>query len=239
MGERERFVMRILIVEDNEHLAESIRDVLKRRYDCQICGDGETAACLLRDGDYDAAILDVVLPGKDGITIVRELRQDRNSIPVLMLSARSDTDNRVLGLESGADYYLAKPFAVSELVAVMGALTRRKGDIVPLVLSYGNISLNQGDFTLHGPGGSIRLGKKEYEIMRILLSSREIVVSKETLLLKVWGNEREAVENNVETHISFLRRKLEFLEADIEIQTLRKLGYRLAEKAVRTEAMGK
>lgn len=134
---------------------------------------------------------------------------------------------------------LTKPFDVSELVAVMGALTRRKGEVMPAVLTYGNISLNQGDFTLQGPEGSIRLGKKEYEIMRILMSSREIVIPKETLLLKVWGNEREAVENNVETHISFLRRKLEFLDADIEIQTLRKLGYRLAEKEMKMEAAGR
>ena len=231
--------MRILIVEDNERLAESIRDILKHRYDCQICNDGETGACLLKDGNFDGAILDVMLPGKDGISIIRELRQNRNSMPVLMLSARSDTDNRVLGLESGADYYLTKPFDVSELVAVMGALTRRKGEVMPAVLTYGNISLNQGDFTLQGPEGSIRLGKKEYEIMRILMSSREIVIPKETLLLKVWGNEREAVENNVETHISFLRRKLEFLDADIEIQTLRKLGYRLAEKEIKMEAAGR
>ena len=231
--------MRILIVEDNERLAESIRDILKHRYDCQICNDGETGACLLKDGNFDGAILDVMLPGKDGISIIRELRQNRNSMPVLMLSARSDTDNRVLGLESGADYYLTKPFDVSELVAVMGALTRRKGEVMPAVLTYGNISLNQGDFTLQGPEGSIRLGKKEYEIMRILMSSREIVIPKETLLLKVWGNEREAVENNVETHISFLRRKLEFLDADIEIQTLRKLGYRLAEKEMKMEAGGR
>ncbi len=231
--------MRILIVEDNERLAESIRDILKHRYDCQICNDGETGACLLKDGNFDGAILDVMLPGKDGISIIRELRQNRNSMPVLMLSARSDTYNRVLGLESGADYYLTKPFDVSELVAVMGALTRRKGEVMPAVLTYGNISLNQGDFTLQGPEGSIRLGKKEYEIMRILMSSREIVIPKETLLLKVWGNEREAVENNVETHISFLRRKLEFLDADIEIRTLRKLGYRLAEKEMKMEAAGR
>ena len=231
--------MRILIVEDNERLAESIRDILKHRYDCQICNDGETGACLLKDGNFDGAILDVMLPGKDGISIIRELRQNRNSMPVLMLSARSDTDNRVLGLESGADYYLTKPFDVSELVAVMGALTRRKGEVMPAVLTYGNISLNQGDFTLQGPEGSIRLGKKEYEIMRILMSSREIVIPKETLLLKVWGNEREAVENNVENHISFLRRKLEFLDADIEIRTLRKLGYRLAEKEMKMEAAGR
>ena len=231
--------MRILIVEDNERLAESIRDILKHRYDCQICNDGETGACLLKDGNFDGAILDVMLPGKDGISIIRELRQNRNSMPVLMLSARSDTYNRVLGLESGADYYLTKPFDVSELVAVMGALTRGKGEVMPAVLTYGNISLNQGDFTLQGPEGSIRLGKKEYEIMRILMSSREIVIPKETLLLKVWGNEREAVENNVETHISFLRRKLEFLDADIEIRTLRKLGYRLAEKEMKMEAAGR
>ena len=230
----------ILIVEDEPDIQELLRAYLRDAgYSTAVAGDGASALALFQSGSFDLVLLDVMLPGKDGISIIRELRQNRNSMPVLMLSARSDTDNLVLGLESGADYYLTKPFDVSELVAVMGALTRRKGEVMPAVLTYGNISLNQGDFTLQGPEGSIRLGKKEYEIMRILMSSREIVIPKETLLLKVWGNEREAVENNVETHISFLRRKLEFLDADIEIQTLRKLGYRLAEKEMKMEAAGR
>ena len=231
---------RIFFVEDDLSLINGLSFALKKQeYELTVARTSAQARQLWKDGCCDLAILDVMLPGKDGISIVRELRQNRSSIPVLMLSARSGTENRVLGLESGADYYLTKPFAVSELVAVVGALTRRKGEVLPAVLTYGNISLNQGDFTLQGPGGSIRLGKKEYEIMRILLSSREIVISEETLLLKVWGNEGEAVENNVETHISFLRRKLEFLEADIEIQTLRRLGYRLAEKTEEMEAGGR
>lgn len=222
--------MRVLIVENDEVLAKAIRDSLNPRYSCHICTDGETGACLLKDGGFEAAVLDVMLPGKDGITLVRELRQGGSSIPVLMISARSEVESRVRGLESGADYYLTKPFAVQELEAVMDAITRRKGEILPEHLTMGNIFLDQGDYTLHGPENKIQLGKKEYEIMRILLTSREMVTSKETMLQKVWGDEGEAVENNVEIHISFLRRKLEFLQADVQIQTLRRLGYRLIRK---------
>lgn len=222
--------MRVLIVEDNKRLAESIRDILKRWYDCDICGDGDTGCCLLVDGGYDAAVLDLMLPGMDGIALLKEARKKGCSAPVIILTAKSEIEDRVLGLESGADYYLTKPFDMQELLAVMKTVTRRRGDIIPDCLEFGNLSLSQADYTLGGPGKSIQLGKKEYDILRILMINRDMVVSKETLLSRVWGNDGEAVDNNVEIYISFLRKKLEFLKADVSIVTIRKLGYRMVEK---------
>ena len=211
--------MRVLIVEDNRRLAESIRDILKHWYDCDICGDGNTGCWLLKDGGYDAAVLDLMLPGMDGITLLREARKMGCQVPVLILTAKS-----------GADYYLTKPFDMQELLAVMKTILRRRGEMIPESLNLGNVSLSQADYTLRGPHKSIQLGKKEYDIMRILMVNRDMVVSKDTLLSKVWGNDAEAVENNVEIYISFLRKKLDFLKADVMIVTIRKLGYRIVEK---------
>ena len=222
--------MRVLIVEDNRRLAESIRDILKHWYDCDICGDGNTGCWLLKDGGYDAAVLDLMLPGMDGITLLREARKMGCQVPVLILTAKSELEDRVTGLESGADYYLTKPFDMQELLAVMKTILRRRGEMIPESLNLGNVTLNQADYTLRGPYKSIQLDKKEYDIMRILMVNRDMVVSKETLLSRVWGNDAEAVENNVEIYISFLRKKLDFLKADVMIVTIRKLGYRIVEK---------
>ena len=222
--------MRVLIVEDNRRLAESIRDILKHWYDCDICGDGNTGCWLLKDGGYDAAVLDLMLPGMDGITLLREARKMGCQVPVLILTAKSELEDRVTGLESGADYYLTKPFDMQELLAVMKTILRRRGEMIPESLNLGNVSLFQLHYPLRGPHKSIQLGKKEYDIMRILMVNRDMVVSKDTLLSKVWGNDAEAVENNVEIYISFLRKKLDFLKADGMIVTIRKLGYRIVEK---------
>ena len=166
----------------------------------------------------------------DGITLLKKARKSGCSVPVLILTAKSEIDDRVLGLESGADYYLTKPFDMQELLAVMKTILRRRGEVIPECLSLGNISLNQADYTLSGPEKSIRLGKKEYDLLRILFVNRDMVVSKETLLSKIWGSDGEAVDNNVEIYISFLRKKLEFLKADVVIVTIRRLGYRIMEK---------
>ena len=222
--------MRILIIEDNRRLAESIRDILKHWYDCDICEDGIQGAAMLQTGAYDMAILDLMLPGKDGISLLKEARRRGCFLPVLILTAKSELEDRVLGLESGADYYLTKPFDMQELTAVVKSLLRRRGEIVPDDLSYGNITLSQTDYSLRGPEKQISLGKKEYDVMRILMVNREQVVSKETLITKVWGSDTDAVENNVEVYISFLRKKLDFLGADIGIVTSRRLGYRIVRK---------
>lgn len=225
---KEEDTVRILIIEDNRRLAESIQDTLKQIwYESDICTDGNSGACLMQTGGYDGVILDLMLPGKDGLTILKESRSAGCQTPVLILTARSEVEDRVRGLDTGADYYLTKPFEGRELIAVMKSIVRRQGDWVPACLTFGSLSLDEADFCLKGPEKRIQLGKKEYEIMRILMRNREVVVSKETLLQNVWGNERDASENNVEIYISFLRKKLKYLQVREEIVTMRQFGYRL------------
>ena len=172
-----------------------------------------------------------MMPKLDGLEVLRCLRKSGNPIPVLLLTAKSEVEDKVTGLDTGANDYLTKPFSTAELMAQIRAMTRSQtGCQVSSLLTLGNITLNQADYTLRGPEKQLPLGKKEYDIMRILMVNREQVVSKETLLLKVWGNDADAVENNVEVYISFLRKKLEFLKADICIVTSRKLGYRIMKK---------
>ncbi len=220
--------MRILIVEDNRRLAESIQDILKQSwYESDICMDGVTGQELLESGDYDAAILDLMLPGKEGITLLKEARAKGCGLPVLILTARSQVEDRVLGLESGADYYLTKPFDGQELLAVIKTLARRQGEYVSENLIYGDMVLNQSTFCLSGPSKSLQLGRKEYEVMRILMTNKESIVPKETILRRVWGSESEAGDNNVEIYISFLRKKMKFLRVQASIVTMRNLGYRL------------
>lgn len=228
--------MRVLIVEDNIRLAQSIQDILKQiRYDSDICTDGISGSYQLREGAYDAVVLDLMLPGKDGITLLKEAREQGCRIPVLILTAKSEVEDKVRGLESGADYYLTKPFDKQELLAVMKAVIRRRGELLPDSLVFCDLTLNQNDYTLSGPEKSIQLGKKEYDILQILMRNHDRIISKETLLLNVWGSQSEAVENNVEIYISFLRKKLAFLNVWVSIVTIRNLGYRLCEKEVQRE----
>lgn len=223
--------MRVLIIEDNVRLAQSIQDILKQDwYDSDICTDGITGGYQILEPAYDAVILDVMLPGKDGITLLKEAREQGCRVPVLILTARSEVEDKVRGLESGGDYYLTKPFDKQELLAVMKSIVRRRGELFSDCLAFGDLSLNQGDYTLSGPEKSIQLGRKEYDILRVLMMNRDRVISKETLLLKVWGTGSEAVENNVEIYISFLRKKLAFLKVHVGIVTIRNLGYRLSMK---------
>lgn len=223
--------MRILIIEDNQKLAEALRDVLRQeRYEADTVGDGEEGYELLRSGLYDGAILDVMLPGMDGITLLRGARKQECRVPVLMLTAKSETEDKVEGLSAGADYYLTKPFETRELLAALKAILRRGGDFRQEVLSFGDISLDQSTYSLMKGEKGIRLGRKEYEVMQILMGSGSAIVSKETLLLKIWGSEGEAMDNNVEIYISFLRKKLTFLRAEARIVTVRNLGYHLSEK---------
>ena len=222
---------KILIVDDDANIAELISLYLtKECYETMIVNDGEEALSVFKTFQPNLILLDLMLPGMDGITLLKEVRKKGCFVPILILTAKSELEDRVLGLESGADYYLTKPFDMQELTAVVKTLVRRKGEMIPENPSFGNITLYQADYTLRSPGKQIPLGKKEYDIMRILMINHEQVVSKETLLLKVWGNDADAVENNVEVYISFLRKKLEFLDADIMIATSRKLGYRIVKK---------
>ena len=220
--------MRALIVEDDKALARTLGEMLKSaRFESDICYDGETGLDNGLSDVYDLIILDIMLPKKDGFSVARELRREKIDTPILMLTARTETGDKVRGLDSGGDYYLTKPFEMSELLACVRALTRRQGEVVMDELSFGDLHLNLSTGDLSYGDKKVRLGKKEFSIMRIFLSNGEAIVSKETLINKVWGYESDAEDNNVEVYISFLRKKLAFLKAPVQIATLRKFGYRL------------
>ena len=220
--------MRALIVEDDKALARTLGEMLKSvHFESDICYDGESGLDNGLSDAYDLIVLDIMLPRKDGFSIAKELRKEKIDTPILMLTARTEIDDRVKGLDSGADYYLIKPFEMSELLACVRALTRRQGEVVMDELSFGGLKLNLSTCDLSYADKKVRLGKKEFSIMRIFLANGAAVVSKESLINKVWGFESDAEDNNVEVYISFLRKKLVFLKAPVQIATLRKFGYRL------------
>lgn len=223
--------MRVLIVEDERNLAETLQQMLKaNRFDSDICLDGEKGLQYAENGAYDLIILDVMLPKINGFTIVEQLRNVNNDTPILMLTARSSVEDYVHGLDLGADYYLTKPFEMQELLACVRALTRRHGEVVMNTLRFGDLTLNISTCELSCGDRSLRLGKKEFSIMHLFMTNGNVVVSKEQILHKAWGIESEAEDNNVEVYISFIRKKLRFLQSATQIETLRKFGYKLQER---------
>ena len=220
--------MRALIVEDDSALARTLGEMLKSaHFESDISYDGESGLDNGLSDTYDLIVLDIMLPKKDGFAVAKELRRARIDTPILMLTARTETGDKVRGLDSGADYYLTKPFEMSELLACVRALTRRQGEVVMDELTFGDLTLNLSTCDLCYGDKKVRLGKKEFSIMRIFMANGAAIVSKETLINKVWGFESDAEDNNVEVYISFLRKKLAFLKAPVQIATLRKFGYRL------------
>ena len=222
--------MRLLIIEDEIRLASTLQDLLELNgYTADVCHDGESGLDNALSGIYDVVILDVMLPKRDGFSVVRALREAASSVPVLMLTARSEVSDRVEGLECGADYYLTKPFAPRELLACVRALARRQPELQTTdTLEYGDLSLEKSSFTLSCGDRSVRLSRKEFDILELLMRNREVVLKKETLLLKVWGYESDAEDNNVEVYISFLRKKLTHLRSAVKIRTIRMVGYCLS-----------
>ena len=225
--------MRVLIVEDEVRLAETLRDLLDtEHYAADVCHDGESGLDNALSDIYDLVILDVMLPKKDGFSVLRALRQEGKTVPVLMLSARSELSDRVEGLDCGADYYLTKPFEPKELLACVRMLTRRQPEQrASNVLEYGDLRLEPDTFELACRERSVRLSRKEFDMMERLLRSREMVLTKESLIVKLWGYESDAEDNNVEVYISFLRKKLEHLRSRVKIRTIRMVGYRLEQEA--------
>ncbi len=218
--------MRLLVVEDEKRLASTLVDILQEnKYLVDVCYDGESGLDNAMSGIYDAVILDVMLPKKNGFEIVHTMRMEGNATPVLLLTARTEVSDRVTGLDCGADYYLTKPFEIEELLACIRAILRRQGEVISEELSFGNVILDLKTCTLHCEQKSTRLSAKEFELMRILMTNKENIVSKETLLLKVWGYESEAEDNLVEVYISFLRKKLDFIKSNVRIEVVRRLGY--------------
>ena len=223
--------MRILIVEDEVRLASTLKDLLEMNsYTADVCHDGETGLDNALTGIYDVMILDVMLPRLDGFTVLRRMRAAGNATPVLMLTARSEVADRVEGLDCGADYYLTKPFEPRELLACIRALARRTPDLQKSdSLEFGDLTLNKSAFTLVCGSRSVRLSRKEFDLAELLMRNRGQILTKETLLLKIWGYESDAEDNNVEVYISFLRKKLEHLHSRVKIRTIRMVGYMLEE----------
>ncbi len=224
--------MKVLVVEDEKLLADSIQALLSRRgFQVEEVYDGETGAEYALTGVYDLLILDVMMPGLDGYQVARKVRASRCATPILMLTARSGLEDRIEGLNAGADYYLTKPFDSRELLACINALLRRQGGQVN-ELTYGNTSLDLSTSTLVCGEKSVRLSAREFDVMRFLLQSREQILSKEVILAKVWGFDSNAVENHVEVYVGFLRKKLKAIGSNVRIEAIRRLGYHLeVEKA--------
>ncbi|MBR1780233.1 MAG: response regulator transcription factor [Oscillospiraceae bacterium] len=220
--------MRILVVEDEKRLARTIGDLLEaHNYTVDLCYDGESGLDNALSGIYDIMVLDVMLPKLDGFSVAREVKQSGTALPILMLTARSEIDDKVTGLDSGADYYLTKPFASEELLACIRALTRKSGTALDNTLSFGDLRLELSTCQLSCGERSVRLSRKEFDVMTMLLTNGGQVVTKEALILKVWGYESDAEDNNVEVYISFLRKKLGHIKSAVSIRTLRMLGYQL------------
>ncbi len=219
--------MKILIVEDDRILADSLKDMLtKKGFDVEAVYDGEDGSQYAMLGVYDLLILDVMMPKMNGYELARYVRSKRCSTPILMLTAKSSLEDRIEGLNAGADYYLTKPFDSRELLACINALLRRQGTEVD-ELVYGNTELDLSTGMLIVGDKSVRLSAKEFDVMRLLMQSKEKNLSKEVILARVWGYDSEAVENHVEVYVGFLRKKLASIGSNVKIEAIRKLGYHL------------
>lgn len=221
--------MRLLLAEDECSLSRALIKILeKNNYTADAVYNGEDALTYLETGDYDAAILDIMMPKMDGITVLQKLRAKGNLVPVLMLTAKSEVDDKVLGLDSGANDYLTKPFDTKELLARIRAMTRSY-HTVDSKLNFGNITLDRATFELSSPAGSFRLANKEFQMMEILMSNPQHLFSTERLMEKIWGYDSDTEINVVWVYISYLRKKLSVLHANIQIRATRNAGYSLEE----------
>ena len=228
--EKEGENMRILVVEDELHLAEALSHILKKNnYTVDVANDGEAGLDNALSGIYDVIVLDIMLPKMDGITVLETLRGEGFDTPVILLTAKGDISDKVRGLDSGADDYLAKPFNTEELLARIRALGRRRGEIVANtnMISYGDITLNTSTLKLTNGANEISLTLKESELLEFLMLHKEMVCSKEQIIEKLWGFESDAEANHVEVYVSFLRKKLAFVQSKATISTVRGVGYAL------------
>ena len=220
--------MRILIVEDEVHLAETLGQIMQEQhYQTDVVNDGADGLDYALSGQYDLVLLDVMLPKLDGFEVARRLRSAHISTPILMLTARDETGDKIAGLDCGADDYMTKPFDSGELLARVRALTRRQGEVLSQSLTVYDLVLNLSTRCLSCAGKSVRLGFKEFDVLRLLMAAPKSVIPKEDIITKVWGIDSDAEDNNVEVYISFLRKKLNFLGSLVSIGTVRKVGYHL------------
>lgn len=221
--------MRILLAEDELPLARVLLKIFeKNNYSADAVHNGEDALAHLESGNYDVAVLDVMMPKMDGIAVLRKIREQGNRIPVLMLTAKSEIDDRVLGLDSGANYYLTKPFDTKELLASIRAITRGQ-HVMNSKISVGNITLDLATFQLSSPSGSFRLANREFQMMEIFMSNPGHIISVDRFMEKIWGYDAEAEINVVWVYVSYLRKKLSTLGANVQIKASRNAGYFLEE----------
>lgn len=222
--------MRLLLAEDEKALSKALTAILERNnYSVDAVYDGQAALEYLKTGNYDGVILDIMMPKVDGITVLKEIRRRGNLIPVILLTAKSEVDDKVAGLDAGANDYLAKPFHSKELLARIRAMTRTQTAQASSKLQAGNVTLDRATFELSTPTGSLRLANKEFQMMEMLMSNPSHLISSERFMEKIWGYDSEAEINVVWVYISYLRKKLSSLHADIQIKATRNAGYSLEE----------
>lgn len=224
-------IMKVLMVEDQRYLAEAVAQILKKHnYDVDLAFDGEDGLDDALSGVYDIILLDIMMPKMDGISVLRELRGSGVSTPVILLTAKGEVEDKIAGLDSGADDYLAKPFKTEELLARMRAVTRRRGELLPDgIMSFGDIEYNPHTLVLSCGSKNFNLTQKEGRLMEYLIQNRGSSLSPDSIIEKVWGYNSEAEDNHVQVYISFLRKKLTSLGTDVRIKTIRGVGYALVE----------
>lgn len=220
--------MRILVVEDEINLADALSRLLEvQHHIVDTVYDGDDGLSYALSDQYDVIILDIMLPKKNGYDIVRSLRAAKIQTPILMLTAKDDLKSKVTGLDCGADDYMVKPFEIDELIARVRALSRRQGNVILEELTFDDLTLNLSTYFLSCGSKSVRLGFKEFGVLKILMSNSKVITSKDELIMKIWGADSTAEDNNVEAYISLLRKKFFFLNSRAVISTIRKVGYRL------------
>ena len=221
--------MKLLLVEDEKQLSEALQQILiKNKYSVDAVYNGDEGLDYALTGVYDVIILDIMLPKLNGIEILKMVRKRKISTPVILLTAKGSVEDRILGLDSGADDYLPKPFSPDELLARLRALTRRNGDFInENILEFSDIKLNLSTYDMEINDNSITLTQKEFEILKYFMQRPKLVVSKDDLITKLWGFDSDIEHNNIEVYISFLRKKLAYVESNVKITTIRRVGYRL------------
>ncbi len=229
---REGDTMRILLAEDERSLSRAVVALLeKSNYSADAVYDGEEALAYLEAGNYDGVILDIMMPKMDGLEVLRRLREQGNPVPVLLLTAKSEVEDKVTGLDTGANDYLTKPFSTAELMARIRAMTRSQtGGQVTSRLTFGNITLDQTTFELSSSAGSFRLANREYQMMELLLRNPRQLIPTERFLERIWGYDSDVELNVVWVYISYLRKKLSALQANVQIKATRNVGYSLEER---------
>ncbi len=222
--------MRLLLAEDEKSLSRAVKFLLeKNNYSVDAVYNGADALDYLENGNYDGAILDIMMPKMDGIAVLKTVRERGSLIPILMLTAKSEIDDKVLGLDSGANDYLTKPFHTRELLARIRAMTRVQAAQADSRFQFGNITLDRATFEMSSPTGNFRLANKEFQMMEILISNPHHLISTERFMEKIWGYDTDTEVNVVWVYISYLRKKLAALHADIQIKSARNAGFSLEE----------